>query len=390
MTAHVPWVQNRPSAATRATEAPPVGGSHTPLRCQPNAPALQWAVNIAPALPFRLSVLDQSPVSAGSTAGAALLNSVDLARHADQLGYHRYWVAEHHGSPALACRAPEVLIGPLAAATDRIRLGSGGIMLPHYSPLKVAETFGMLAAMYPGRIDLGIGRAAGTDARTTFALQRDRREASPDDFPDQLNELLAYLNGAMPDNHPFARVAATLPAPPGSIPTYLLGSSPQSGIWAADLSLPYVFADFINPSGTAIAAQYRASFKPTDARPKPYQIVAASVICADTDDEAQYLAGSHRMLLEYLQGGRLIPVPPPTEAERFFKGRANPHALPLGRRLIVGSPATVGQALEQLAEDYHADEVMVLTIVHDHAARRRSYELLAEHVAHSAVPEPAA
>ena len=317
-------------------------------------------------------------MSAGSIAGVALRNSIDLARHADHLGFHRYWVAEHHGAPALACRAPEVLIGPLAAATDRIRLGSGGIMLPHYSPLKVAETFGMLAAMYPGRIDLGIGRAAGTDSRTTFALQRDRRQANPDDFPDQLDELLAYLNGTMPDNHPFARVAASLPAPPGSVPAYLLGSSPQSAVWAADLSLPYVFADFINPNGTAIAAQYRADYKPSDAAPDPYQIVCASVICADTDDEAQHLAGSHRMLLEHLHGGRLIPVPSPDEAERYFRGRANPHALPVGRRLIVGSPATVGRALERLAEDYHADEVMVLTTAYDHGARRRSYELLAE------------
>ena len=329
------------------------------------------------AAPFRLSVLDQSPVSAGSTAAAALRNSVDLARHADGLGFHRYWVAEHHGSPALACRAPEVLIGPLAAATDRIRLGSGGIMLPHYSPLKVAETFGMLAALYPGRIDLGLGRAAGTDARTTFALQRDRRQANPDDFPDQLDELLAYLNGTMSDHHPFARVADTLPAPPGSVPTYLLGSSPQSGIWAADRSLPYVFADFINPSGMAIAAQYRANFKPTEGAPRPYQIVAASVVCADTDDEAQYLAGSHRMLLELLRGGRPIPVPSPETARRHFQGRPDPHTLPVGRRLIVGSPATVRSAVEQLAADYHADEVMVLTTVYDPAARRRSYELLA-------------
>ncbi len=328
--------------------------------------------------PFRLSVLDQSPVSAGSNAATALRNSIDLARHADGLGYHRYWVAEHHATPALACRAPEVLLGPLGAATERIRLGSGGIMLPHYSPLKVAETFGMLAALYPDRIDLGIGRAAGTDARTTFALQRDRREANPDDFPDQLDELLAYLNGTMPDQHPFSRVADTLPVPPGSIPTYLLGSSPQSGIWAADLSLPYVFADFINPSGVAMAAQYRANYRPSEAAPKPYLIVASSVICADTDDEAQYLAGSHRMLLEFLQGGRLIPVPSPEIAERNFRGRANPHSLPVGRRLIVGSPSTVRSAVEQLVADYQADEVMVLTTVYDHGARRRSYELLAD------------
>ncbi len=328
--------------------------------------------------PFRLSVLDQSPVSDGSTPGDALRNSVELARHADRLGFHRYWVAEHHGSPALACRAPEVLIGPLAAATKRIRLGSGGIMLPHYSPAKVAETFGMLAAMYPGRIDLGIGRAAGTDARTTFALQRDRREASPDDFSDQLDELLAYLNGTMPAQHPFARVAETLPVPPGSIPAYLLGSSPQSAIWAAELSLPYVFADFINASGTAIAAHYRSAFKPSDDQPTPYQVVAASVICAETDDEAQYLAGSHRMFLDHLTRGRLIPIPSPAAAERFLASRGNPQALPVGRRLVVGSPETVRAAIDRLAADYHADEVMVLTTVYDAAARRRSYELLAD------------
>ena len=323
-------------------------------------------------------MLDQSPVSEGSNAAIALRDSIDLARHADRLGYHRYWVAEHHATPALACRAPEVLIGPLAAATGRIRLGSGGIMLPHYSPLKVAETFGMLAALYPDRIDLGIGRAAGTDARTTFALQRDRRETSPDDFPEQLDELLAYLNGTMPRHHPFGRVADTLPAPPGSVPTYLLGSSPQSGIWAADLSLPYVFADFINPGGTAIAARYRETFRPSDANPQPHLIVAASVVCADTDDEAQYLAGSHRMLLELLQGGRLIPIPSPEKAAHHFAGRVNPRSLPIGRRLIVGSPATVRSDVEQLATDYGADEVMVLTTMFDHAARRRSYELLAD------------
>ncbi len=327
---------------------------------------------------IRLSVLDQSPVSDGSTAGAALRNSVDLARLADGLGYHRYWVAEHHGSPALACRAPEVLIGPMAAATRTIRLGSGGVMLPHYSPLKVAETFGMLAVLYPGRIDLGIGRAAGTDGRTAFALQRDRRQAAPDDFPEQLDELLAYLNGTVPADHPFARQAETLPAAPGSVEPFLLGSSPQSGIWAAELSLPYVFADFINASGTAIAAHYRAHYTPTDAAPRPYQVVACAAICADTDADAQHLASSHRMLLDHLTRGRLIPVPSPAVAERYLGGRGNPTALPVGRRLVVGSPDTVRAGLERVAADYAADELMVMTIVYDHAARRRSYELLAD------------
>jgi luciferase family oxidoreductase group 1 len=293
---------------------------------RPSPTPLQSAVNHDAPPPFRLSVLDQSPIPEGSTAGDALRASIELARHADRLGFHRYWVAEHHASPALACRAPEVLIGPLAAATRRIRLGSGGIMLPHYSPLKVAETFGMLAAMYPGRIDLGIGRAAGTDARTTFALQRDRRQANPDDFLQQLDELLAYVNGTMPDGHPFARIADSLPAAPGAIPVYLLGSSPQSAVWAADLSLPYVFADFINPVGTAIAAHYRANYVATASAPRPYQIVCASVVCADTDDEAQFLAGSHRMLLDHLHRGRLIPVPSPEKADAYLRAIGSPIA----------------------------------------------------------------
>src|SRR5437588_10342333 len=163
---------------------------------------------------MRLSVLDQSPISAGSTGAEALGNTLDLARLADELGYHRYWVAEHHGGPMLASASPEALIGPIASATSGIRVGSGGVMLPHYSPLKVAETFTILAGLFPGRIDLGIGRAAGTDPLTTFALQRDRRQAAPDDFPEQLAELLAYLENDVPQDHPFHRLAASLPGLP--------------------------------------------------------------------------------------------------------------------------------------------------------------------------------
>src|SRR5881628_4242151 len=155
---------------------------------------------------LRLSVLDQSPISEGSTGADALRNTLDLARLADRLGYHRYWVAEHHGGPMLASASPEALIGPIAAATSRIRVGSGGVMLPHYSPFKVAESFSVLAGLFPGRIDLGLGRAAGTDPLTMYALQRDRRQAAPDDFPDQLTELLAYLTGTVPDDHPFHRL----------------------------------------------------------------------------------------------------------------------------------------------------------------------------------------
>ena len=329
---------------------------------------------------MRLSVLDQSPISEGSSGVDALHNTLDLARLADELGYHRYWVAEHHGGPMLASASPEALIGPIAASTERIRVGSGGVMLPHYSPLKVAETFTILAALYPGRIDLGIGRAAGTDPLTTYALQRDRREASPDDFPEQLSELLAYLDNDLPAEHPFARLAETLPGLPEVPAAWLLGSSAQSAVWAAQLGLPYAFADFINPGGDAIAAAYRQRFSRSARRlTAPFTAVAAWVLCADTDEEAQHLATSSRMTLTLLRRGRLIPVPPPEQAIEFLAREGKPvtGALP-GRRGIVGSPSTVRAGLEQLASEYGADEVIVVTITHDHAARRRSYELLAE------------
>src|SRR5579859_4583291 len=205
---------------------------------------------------MRLSVLDQSPIAEDSTGREALHNTLDLAVLTDALGYHRYWVAEHHGGPMLASASPEALIGPIAASTSSIRVGSGGVMLPHYSPLKVAETFTILAALFPDRIDLGIGRAAGTDPLTTFALQRDRRQAAPDDFSQQLAELLAYFEDSLPPDHPFQRLAATLPGLPALPETWMLGSSPQSAIWAAQLGLPYAFADFINPQGSEIAAVY--------------------------------------------------------------------------------------------------------------------------------------
>ncbi|MDQ6744496.1 MAG: LLM class flavin-dependent oxidoreductase [Actinomycetota bacterium] len=325
-----------------------------------------------------LSVLDQSPISEGATGAQALANTLDLARLAEGLGYHRYWVAEHHGGPMLASASPEALIGPIAAGTERIRVGSGGVMLPHYSPLKVAETFTILAALYEGRIDLGLGRASGTDPLTTFALQRDRRQASPDDFPQQLAELLAYFEDSMPEDHPFRRLAATLPGRPALPAVWLLGSSPQSAIWAAQVGLPYAFADFINPDGVEIAADYRRRFT-AGARSAPRTAVATWVLCAPTDEEAEHLASSSRMTLALLRRGKLIAVPPPEKAIAFLAraGRTPGPGLP-GRRGIIGSPETVRAGIEQLAGDYGAEEVIVVTITHDHEARRRSYELLAQ------------
>ncbi len=326
---------------------------------------------------LRLSVLDQSPVAEGTTAAQALHNSLDLARLADVLGYHRYWVAEHHGGPMLAGPSPEALIGPIAASTDRIRVGSGGVMLPHYSPFKVAETFSLLAGLFPGRIDLGIGRAAGTDPLTTFALQRDRRQAAPDDFPEQLAELLGYLEDRLPPDHPFARLARTLPGSPERPEPWLLGSSPQSALWAAELGLPYAFADFINPQGAEIARLYRERFAEHEHEHSPRTAVAVWVICADTDEQAQRIAASGRMTFTLLRQGRLIPVPPPERAERFLAEQASSGA-EHERRAVVGSPEKARARLLEVVEAYGAEEAIVVCITYDHEARRRSYELLAE------------
>ncbi|MBV9774179.1 MAG: LLM class flavin-dependent oxidoreductase [Gemmatimonadetes bacterium] len=331
--------------------------------------------------PLRLSILDQSPIAEGSTGADALRNTLELARLAEARGYHRFWVAEHHGTPGLASASPEVLIGPIAAATSRLRVGSGGVMLPHYSPLKVAESFSILAGLFPDRIDLGLGRASGTDPTTTFALQRDRRQSAPDDFPEQLSELLAYLGDRMPPGHPFARLAS-LPGRPGAPEPWLLGSSPQSGTWAAELGLPYMFADFISPTGATIARRYQEEFTPSEALKAPKTGVAVWAICADTDEEAIRLASSARMMFTLMFRGRLIPVPPVEKALAFLaeekreRGALDP--MPRARRNILGSPETVKREIEAVAKEYGAEEVMVVSIMYDHAARMRSYELIAE------------
>jgi luciferase family oxidoreductase group 1 len=322
---------------------------------------------------MRLSVLDQSPISEGSTGADALANTLDLARACEAFGYHRYWLAEHHGGPMLAGPSPEALIPAVAAATSTMRVGSGGVMLPHYSPFKVAETFSVLAGLFPGRVDLGIGRAAGTDPMTTFALQRDRRTAAPDDFPEQLAELLAHFDGAFPADHPFARLGRYLPGAPEQPQVWLLGSSPQSAIWAAQLGLPYAFADFINPEGAPIAERYREGFTPSARLPAARTAVAVWAICAETDEEAERLATSGRMTFTLLRQGRLIAVPPPETAERFIAQQER-----VGRRGVIGSPATVRAGIEEIASRYGAEEVIVVGITYDHAARVRSYELIAE------------
>jgi luciferase family oxidoreductase group 1 len=279
----------------------------------------------------------------------------------------------------LAGPSPEALIGPIAAATSRIRVGSGGVMLPYYSPLKVAETFSLLAGLFPGRIDLGLGRAPGTDQITAIALQRDRRQLLPDDFPEQLAELLGYLEGSLPADHPFARLASTLPGRPEGPEPWLLGSSRDSALWAAELGLPYAFADFINPRGAEIAALYRERFAEHEHPGRPRTAVAVWVICAETDEEAQRLASSARMTFTLLRRGQLIPVPPPEKALRFLQADDRADAAPRSeRRAVVGAPAKVAAQLQEVVSSYGADEAIVVSITYDHGARLRSYELLAE------------
>ncbi|HWT29514.1 MAG TPA: LLM class flavin-dependent oxidoreductase [Propylenella sp.] len=326
-----------------------------------------------------ISVLDQAPISEGFSAADALRISVDLARLCDRLGFARYWVAEHHGTPMLACASPEALIGPIGEATQKIRVGSGGVMLPHYSPLKVAETFSMFAGLYPERIDLGLGRAPGSDQKTAYALQRDRRQPAPDDFPDQLVELLAFLEDRLPEDHPYKYLAA-LPGLPHAPEVYLLGSSLQSAIWAGQLGLPYVFADFINPAGAAIAERYRQEFVASERLREPKTIVAVWALAAETDEEAERLSSSHRMVMRLFLSGKLIPIPPVEEALKFLAEA--PHQ-PAGlggrqRRRISGSPLKVRREIEAVADEYGAEEAMIVTITHAHHDRRRSYELIAE------------
>jgi luciferase family oxidoreductase group 1 len=320
-----------------------------------------------------------------------LHNTLDLAVRCDELGYHRYWVAEHHGGPMLAGTSPEVLIGPIALATARLRVGSGGVLLPHYSPFKVAEAFSALSGLFPGRIDLGIGRSSGADAMTTFALQRERRYPGADDFPQQLAELLSYLDGSISPDHPFASLADVLPGRPEQPKPWLLGSSRDSAMWAAQVGLPYAFGDFINPRGAEWAELYRQRFTPSEEASEPRVAIAVWVLCAETEEEAQQLATSSRMASIVEHEGRRIQVPSVETAMRFLAARDDSDtALSLPRRRVIGAPGTVRSEIEQVAETYGAEEVIVVTITHDHQARVRSYELLAEAFGASAAAGDAA
>ena len=334
---------------------------------------------------MKLSVLDQSPVPAGFTPADALRNTIQLARAADSLGYERYWIAEHHAIETLASPAPEILIARVAAETSGIRVGSGGVLLPHYSALKVAEVFRMLHALYPDRIDLGVGRAPGSGGLEAFALQRERsKPQQASDFAEQLTELLAFLHHDFPQEHPFSRIKVS-PEMPGAPDVWLLGSSTWSAAVAAQFGLPYAFAHFIGPEQTVAAlALYRSNFRPSKFLREPRIILTVGVVCADTEAQAERLSASTKLLIRRIRlGGERRPVPTPDEAikelEKLGDG-ADPLTWDASEwpRYIVGGPAQVSGKLESMARDLQIKELMILTVIHDHGARLHSYELLAE------------
>lgn len=326
-----------------------------------------------------LSILDLSPVVAGSTEGQALRDTVELAGEAERLGYHRYWLAEHHGGAMVASSSPELMIGRVAAATGRIRVGSGGMMLPNHSPLHVAEQFKVLEALHPERIDLGIGRAPGTDQLTAMALRRSREAMAAEDFPEQLGELLAFAGARpWPEGHPFSPVRAA-PVETPLPPIFLLGSSDYSARLAAAAGLGFAFAAHINPEPAADALRlYRESFRPSPERAEPLAILAHAVIVADDTDSAQRIAAPSRVAFRRLRAGAPTPLPTVDDAVAEEAGREPRPARRGAERMIVGSPVTVRDRLDELLAESGADELIAMTNVHDRTDRLRSYELLAE------------
>ena len=320
-----------------------------------------------------LSVLDLSPIVAGSDAADAFRRTRELAQHAERLGYHRYWLAEHHNMPGIASAATAVVIGNVAGATSRIRVGAGGIMLPNHSPLVIAEQFGTLASLYPGRIDLGLGRAPGTDQRTMLALRRDHRGA--DTFPHDVVELLSYFREAEPH-----QAVRAVPGAGLHVPVWLLGSSTFSAQLAAALGLPFAFASHFAPDLLSEAmALYRAGFQPSEFLDAPHAMAAVSIVAAETDAEARRLFTSLQQQFIALRRGRPILLQPPVDSmdalwtpqEQFEVG----HTL---RQAIVGGPDAVRDGLQQFIAQTAADEVIVAANIFDHVARLRSYEIVAE------------
>ena len=326
-----------------------------------------------------LSVLDLSPVTTTTSGAKALHNSLDLAQLADRLGYTRYWVAEHHNLPSIASSAPDIMIGQIAALTERIRIGSGGVMLPNHAPLVVAERFKVLEALFPGRIDLGIGRAPGTDPVTSIALRRRQEIQDQDDFLERFQELLLLEQRGYPEGHPFRNVRA-MPADVALPPIFLLGSSGYSAELAAAIGAGFSFAHhFADHNALAAMTNYRNHFKASPARPQPLAILAVAVVCADTDAEAERLAATVDLNFVRRSKGEYLPLASPEDAASYAYAPIDRERIKANRaRVFVGSARTVQDRLMPLIDKTKADEVMITSMIYDHAARRHSYELLAE------------
>jgi luciferase family oxidoreductase group 1 len=326
---------------------------------------------------MRLSVLDQSPIISGHSPARAVHETIRLAKAVEKLGYSRYWLAEHHSIAALADPCPEILLTRLAAETSTIRVGTGGIMLPYYSPFKVAEQFRMLEALYPGRMDLGIGRAPGGD-RTTALAMGEGRYSGAEHFPEQVQYLVAYLDNAIPSDHPFAGVKV-MPEVPTAPQVWLLGSSDYSGALAAQLGLRFAFAQFISADGgDVVMRDYKHRYQPSQREATPASLLCVSAICAETDEAAERLAASIDLRRLNMDKGVNAPVPTYAEAQAYPYTEADRRRIAHNRRrLVLGSPGTVRARLLELAAEFEADELMVVTITGDYDSRLRSYELLA-------------
>ena len=321
-----------------------------------------------------LSVLDLSPIVRGSDAAAALRNTVDLARHAEAWGYRRYWLAEHHNMPGIDSAATSIVIGHVAGATNTIRVGAGGIMLPNHSPLIIAEQFGTLATLYPGRIDLGVGRAPGTDQRTMFALRRNLM-GDHDSFPQDVLELMAYLGPQSPE-----QPVRAIPGVGTEVPVWILGSSLYGAQLAAALGLPYAFASHFAPEQLEPAiAIYRERFRPSSHLTKPYVMLGISVFAAETDAEARRLFTSQQQAVINLRSGRPGPLPPPIDdIEAILDHRGRAILAAVLTCAFVGSPATVKNGLNNFIARHQPDELIVTAQIFDHTARLRSFEILSE------------
>jgi len=328
-------------------------------------------------MPLKLSVLDQSPVLSSGTPAQAVQATLELARRTEELGYHRYWLAEHHAIAALADPCPEVLLARLGAETRRMRIGTGGVLLPYYSAFKVAEVFRMLEALYPGRIDLGLGRAPGGDQRTAHAVAGGQFP-SADDFPQRVWELVGHLDGTLPDDHPHRRVRVQ-PGGETAPEVWLLGSSDYSGLLAAQLGLRFAFAHFINAKGgDAVTRAYRERFQASAREATPAAIVCVFAICAQSDAEAERLAASIDLRRLHMALNLDTPVPTLEEAERHvYTEEQKRYVLGQRERAVIGGPEKCRRDLTALVERYGADELMLITITGDYATRLRSYELLA-------------